>query len=51
MPILKHLPADAPPETISAILDADGALILDGAAGPRRVTAGEIFPATMPAMG
>jgi hypothetical protein len=29
MPALKHLPADAAPEAISALLDSDGALILD----------------------
>jgi ectoine hydroxylase-related dioxygenase (phytanoyl-CoA dioxygenase family) len=29
MPTLQHLPADAPAETIAAILDAEGALILD----------------------
>ena len=29
MPTLKHLPADTPAETIAAILDTDGALILD----------------------
>ena len=30
MPKLQHLPPDAPAETIAAVLDADGALILDG---------------------
>ena len=30
MPTLEHLPADAAPEAIAAILDRDGALILDG---------------------
>jgi ectoine hydroxylase-related dioxygenase (phytanoyl-CoA dioxygenase family) len=30
MPSLKHLPADAPADRIAALLDADGALILDG---------------------
>jgi hypothetical protein len=29
MPTLKHLPADTPAETIAALLDSDGALILD----------------------
>lgn len=29
MPSLRHLPADAPAETIAALLDSDGALILD----------------------
>jgi hypothetical protein len=29
MPSLKHLPADAAPEAIAALLDSDGALILD----------------------
>jgi ectoine hydroxylase-related dioxygenase (phytanoyl-CoA dioxygenase family) len=29
MPALKHLPADAAPEAIAALLDSDGALILD----------------------
>lgn len=29
MPTLKHLPADAAPEAIAALLDSDGALILD----------------------
>ncbi len=46
MPDLKHLPADAPAETIAAILDADGALILDDvldAAGVASVRA-EIDP-------
>jgi ectoine hydroxylase-related dioxygenase (phytanoyl-CoA dioxygenase family) len=46
MPSLKHLPADAAPETIAAILDSDGALILDDVldrAGIDRVR-GEIDP-------
>jgi ectoine hydroxylase-related dioxygenase (phytanoyl-CoA dioxygenase family) len=46
MPSLKHLPADAAPETIAAILDSDGALILDDVldrAGVDRVR-GEIDP-------
>jgi hypothetical protein len=30
MPVLKHLPADAAPAAIAALLDSDGALILDG---------------------
>jgi ectoine hydroxylase-related dioxygenase (phytanoyl-CoA dioxygenase family) len=30
MPKLQHLPADAPAEQIAALLDTDGALILDG---------------------
>jgi hypothetical protein len=37
MPSLQHLPADAAPETIAAILDADGALILDDVLTPERV--------------
>src|SRR5580658_10512811 len=46
MPSLKHLAADAPAEAIGAILDSDGALILDdmlSAAGIERVR-GEIDP-------
>jgi ectoine hydroxylase-related dioxygenase (phytanoyl-CoA dioxygenase family) len=46
MPSLRHLPADAAPETIAALLDSDGALILDGVldrAGMDRVR-GEIDP-------
>ena len=46
MPSLKHLPADAAPESIAAILDSDGALILDDVldrAGIDRVR-GEIDP-------
>jgi ectoine hydroxylase-related dioxygenase (phytanoyl-CoA dioxygenase family) len=46
VPSLKHLPADAAPETIAAILDSDGALILDDVldrAGIDRVR-GEIDP-------
>lgn len=46
MPSLKHLPADAPADQIAAILDADGALILDDvltAAEVARVR-GEIAP-------
>ena len=46
MPILQHLPADAAPETIAAILDTDGALILDDVLSPARVAAvmGELNP-------
>ena len=46
MPSLRHLPADAAPETIAAILDADGALILDHVAPPAQVAAvmAEISP-------
>lgn len=46
MPTLKHLPADAAPETIAAILDADGALILDDVLSPADVArvGGEIDP-------
>ena len=46
MPSLKHLPADAPADQIAALLDSDGALILDGvldAAGIAKVRA-EIDP-------
>jgi ectoine hydroxylase-related dioxygenase (phytanoyl-CoA dioxygenase family) len=39
MPGLKHLPADAPAEAITAILDEDGALILDDVASPSQVAA------------
>jgi len=46
MPNLKHLPPDAAPETISAILDTDGALILDDVLTPAEVARvrGEIDP-------
>ena len=37
MTTLQHLPADAPAETLAAILDADGALILDGVIPPAQV--------------
>jgi hypothetical protein len=37
MPVLKHLPADAAPETIATILDEDGALILDSVIAPKTV--------------
>jgi len=37
MPSLQHLPADAGAETIAAILDADGALILDNVIPPSQV--------------
>jgi len=37
MPDLKHLPADASPETIAAILDTDGALVLDAVIAPDEV--------------
>ena len=37
MPSLKHLPADAAPEAIAAILDSVGALILDDVIGPDQV--------------
>lgn len=46
MPSLKHLPADAPADQIAALLDSDGALILDDvldAAGLAKVRA-EIDP-------
>jgi len=33
MPALKHLSADAAPEAIAALLDSDGALILDEVIG------------------
>jgi hypothetical protein len=46
MPSLQHLPADAPAETIAAILDAEGALILDDMIAPSQVAAlmGELGP-------
>lgn len=46
MPTLKHLAADAAPETIAAILDGDGALILDDVLTPGEVdqVATEIGP-------
>ena len=46
MPALKHLPADAAPEAIAAILDSDGALILDDVLAPADLdrVAGEIDP-------
>jgi ectoine hydroxylase-related dioxygenase (phytanoyl-CoA dioxygenase family) len=46
MPSLQHLPADASPETIAAILDSDGALILDDVMSPAQVAAvkGELNP-------
>ena len=34
MPALKHLPADADPKAIAALLDTDGALILDDVLSP-----------------
>ncbi len=37
MPVLKHLPADATPEAIAALLDSDGALILDDVIAPPEV--------------
>jgi hypothetical protein len=37
MPTLQHLPADTAPETIAAILDTDGALILDAVIPPETV--------------
>ncbi len=37
MPSLQHLPADAPSEVIAAILDIDGALILDDVIRPGQV--------------
>ena len=37
MPSLQHLPADAAPEAIEAILDSDGALILDDVLNPAQV--------------
>jgi ectoine hydroxylase-related dioxygenase (phytanoyl-CoA dioxygenase family) len=39
MPSLQHLPADSSAETIAAILDADGALILDNVISPAQVAA------------
>jgi len=46
MPSLQHLPADAAPETIAAILDTEGALILDDVISPAEVAAvmGELSP-------
>jgi ectoine hydroxylase-related dioxygenase (phytanoyl-CoA dioxygenase family) len=46
MPALKHLPADAAPEAIAAILDTDGALILVGVLSPAAIerVRGEIDP-------
>jgi len=46
MPILQHLPADTPAETIAAILDTDGALILDDLIPAAQVAAvmGELDP-------
>jgi ectoine hydroxylase-related dioxygenase (phytanoyl-CoA dioxygenase family) len=46
MPTLKHLPADAPAQTISDLLDSDGALILDSMLTPAEVdrVGGEIDP-------
>lgn len=38
MPSLQHLPADAAAETVAAILDSDGALILDDVLAPERIT-------------
>jgi hypothetical protein len=37
MPALTHLPADAAPEAIAALLDTDGALILDDVLTPAQV--------------
>src|SRR5258708_4458166 len=37
MPELKHLSRDAGPEAIAAILDTEGALILDGVIGPDEI--------------
>ena len=37
MPDLKHLPADASPEAITALLDTEGALILDDALSPGQI--------------
>ncbi len=39
MPSLQHLPADTSPEAIAAILDIDGALILDDVIPPEQVVA------------
>ena len=46
MPTLQHLPADAPADAISALLDSDGALILDDVLAPADLdrVAGEIDP-------
>jgi ectoine hydroxylase-related dioxygenase (phytanoyl-CoA dioxygenase family) len=46
MPKLQHLPADAQPEIIAAILDTDGALILDDVIPPEEVARvmGELGP-------
>ena len=41
MPNLKHLSADAAPEAISALLDSDGALILDDVIATLAVQAAE----------
>jgi ectoine hydroxylase-related dioxygenase (phytanoyl-CoA dioxygenase family) len=37
MPNLSHLPADAAPEAIAALLDGDGALILDDVMSPAQI--------------
>ncbi|MEJ0066617.1 MAG: hypothetical protein WDM85_15385 [Caulobacteraceae bacterium] len=37
MPALKHLPADAAPKAIAALLDSDGALILDDVIAPSEI--------------
>jgi hypothetical protein len=37
MPSLTHLPADAAPEAIAALLDGDGALILDDVLSPAQI--------------
>src|SRR5580698_8380914 len=37
MPALKHLPANAAPEAVAALLDSDGALILDGVIGASEI--------------
>ncbi|MGA0603590.1 phytanoyl-CoA dioxygenase family protein [Caulobacter sp. KR2-114] len=46
MPSLRRLPADAPAQTIAAILDTDGALILEDVLSPAQVArvGGEIEP-------
>jgi ectoine hydroxylase-related dioxygenase (phytanoyl-CoA dioxygenase family) len=46
MPTLQHLPADASSDTIAAILDTDGALILDDVLEPAQMAAvmGELNP-------
>ena len=46
MPKLPHLPADAPTEEVMAVLDRDGALVLDGAIPPHvaQATADELRP-------